>query len=236
MARNGVAALAVAGALLAAFPAAPHAAAAAPAAAARSDRALAATPQLIREVQFLLTSLGLDPGPIDGIARQLTNRAVRKFDRKFGLPVADLVNNGTISAEFLARLRQAAAPVLLGARKPPPAPPPSPAPAVTVAPPARPAPSTRPAPPAVDRFARCPYDPHDFLIGGTQYTPQTFLDAGFGGSTASAVASLKQRLQEARRLAQQIGGSAVHEVQRQVRVLGYFECRLKIEEAAAGKN
>jgi peptidoglycan hydrolase-like protein with peptidoglycan-binding domain len=230
MARSGVLALVVAGALVAAFPAAAHAAAAATGAAATAGRTLPATPALIREVQFLLTSLGFNPGPIDGIARQLTNGAVHKFDEKFGLPITDLVNNGTISAEFLDRLRHAAARVLLGTPKPPPAPSPSPAPSVAVAPPAR------PAPPPVDRFARCPYDPHDFLIGGTQYTPQTFLDTGFGGSTANAVATLKQRLREARRLAQQIGGPALQEVQRQARVLSYFVCRLKIEEASAGKN
>jgi hypothetical protein len=41
---------------------------------------------------------------------------------------------------------------------------------------------------------------------------------------------LKDRLTEARQIAGNIGGSALSEVQRQARVLDYFNCRLKIEQ------
>ena len=88
----------------------------------------------------------------------------------------------------------------------------------------------------VDRFAACPFTAADFLIGGTQYTPDTFLKTGFEGSTASAVVDLRKGFEEARRLALQIGGPALGEVQRQGRVLDYFECRLKIEHASPAKN
>jgi hypothetical protein len=46
------------------------------------------------------------------------------------------------------------------------------------------------------------------------------------------VANLKDRLNEARQLAENIGGSALAEVQRQARVLNYFTCRLKIEQGS----
>jgi hypothetical protein len=59
---------------------------------------------------------------------------------------------------------------------------------------------------------------------------------GFDGSTVRAVASLKDRLNEARQLAENLGGSALAEVQRQARVLDYFNCRLKIEQASDGKK
>jgi peptidoglycan hydrolase-like protein with peptidoglycan-binding domain len=202
--------------------------------AAISENSVAATPALVRQVQFMLLSIGIDPGPIDGVPRHLTNAAVRKFDQQSGLPAEDLVSGGQISTAFLDRLRKAASGALLGTQAPPPAPattPPSPAapqPAVATAPP-------HPPPPA-DRFAACPFDAADFLIGGTQYTPDSFLQIGFSGSVKIAVDSLKDRLQEARQVAQQIGGSALKEVQRQAKVLRYFECRLKIERGAAPKN
>ena len=41
---------------------------------------------------------------------------------------------------------------------------------------------------------------------------------------------LKERLNEARQIAGNIGGSALGEVQRQARVVDYFNCRLKIEQ------
>ena len=94
--------------------------------------------------------------------------------------------------------------------------------------PAKPA----PAPPPPDRFASCSYNPEDFLIGGTQFTPQVFLDQGFGGVTARALTNLKQRLEEARQIAERLGGPALREVQRQARVIAYFECRQKIEQAS----
>jgi hypothetical protein len=93
-----------------------------------------------------------------------------------------------------------------------------------------------PKPPPLDQFAGCPYDVEDFHIGPNRYTPETFLKEGFDGSTSRAVASLKDRLEEGRQIADRIGISALKEVQRQARVLRYFECRLKIEQAAAGKN
>ena len=59
---------------------------------------------------------------------------------------------------------------------------------------------------------------------------------GFDGSAARAVANLKDRLEEGRQLADRIGISALKDVQRQARVLQYFECRLKIEQASASKS
>ena len=187
-----------------------------------------ATQALVRQVQFMLSTIGIDPGPIDGVPRQLTNAAVHKFEQQAGLPRADLVSRGQISTVLLDHLRQAASGVLLGTPpQPPPGTPPqgsapSSPPAVAGAP--------HPAPPS-DRFATCPYAAADFLIGGTQYTPDSFLQTGFAGSVSTAVDSLKNRLQEAREVALQIGGPALNEVQRQARVLSYFECRLKIERA-----
>jgi peptidoglycan hydrolase-like protein with peptidoglycan-binding domain len=225
--------------------------------AAISENSVAATPGLVRQVQFMLLSVGFDPGPIDGVPRHLTNAAVRRFDQQSGLPVADLVSGGQISTAFLDRLRKAASGALLGIQPQPPAagatpapapapqpaagattpvPGPAPQPAVAAAPPpAVAAAPPHPSPP-VDRFAACPFDREDFLIGGTQYTPDSFLQTGFSGSVKIAVDSLKDRLQEARQVAQQIGGPALKEVQRQAKVLSYFECRLKIEQGAATKN
>jgi peptidoglycan hydrolase-like protein with peptidoglycan-binding domain len=222
------------GILLAMFTAISPAPAGAPTVtAANPESSVAATPALVRQVQFMLLSIGIDPGPIDGVPRHLTNVAVHKFEQQFGLPEADLVSGGQISTGLLDRLRNAASGVLLGTQPPAaaavtPSSPAPPQPAATAAPPH--------PPPSVDRFATCPFDPADFLVGGTQHTPDSFLQAGFGGSTATAVGSLKDRLQEARQVAQQIGGPALREVQRQTRVLSYFECRLKIEQASAGKN
>jgi hypothetical protein len=42
---------------------------------------------------------------------------------------------------------------------------------------------------------------------------------------------MRQRLDEARQIADKIGGPALVEVQRQAHVLAYFECRQKIEQA-----
>ena len=69
-----------------------------------------------------------------------------------------------------------------------------------------------------------------------RYTPETFLNEGFDGSTARAVTNLKDRLEEGRQIADKIGLTALKEVQRQARVLQYFECRLKIEQASASKS
>jgi peptidoglycan hydrolase-like protein with peptidoglycan-binding domain len=190
------------------------------------------TPELIRQVQFMLQTIGIDPGPIDGNAQALTNRAAHQFQFQNALPITDVTNGGPISTAFLDLLRKEAG-AKLGVI-PAPAPPaqaavtpsaPTPAPAAPVPPPP-------PAPPPPDRFASCPFEAQDFAVGGKQYTAQSYLDEGFGGSTDRAVSNLQQRLKEARDIAEKIGGSALLEVQRQARVLAYFECRQKIEQAA----
>src|SRR6266550_4730465 len=187
---------------------------------------------LIREIQFMLSRLGIDPGPIDGIAGQQTLRAVGKFQVQTGLPAGDLVSGGKISAVFLERLRNEASRAILGGeKKPTEAPEPQPASPSLVA--VKPPP---PAAPAPDPFAACTYNPGDFRIGATEYTPDKFLQVGFDGSTARAVAGLTARLDEARQIAGSIGGSALAEVQRQARILAYFSCRLKIEQGSDTKK
>src|SRR5216683_6525197 len=64
-----------------------------------------ATPSLIREIQFMLLRLGIDPGPIDGVVGPQTIRAYRKFQEQSGLPVADLAHSGKVSVSLLAKLR-----------------------------------------------------------------------------------------------------------------------------------
>ena len=223
--------LAIAAALFIAVPCgAPMAVAAVPQDSGAGGETVPATPELIRQIQFMLQTLGIDPGPIDGNAQALTNRAAHQFELQNSLPIFDITNNGPIPVAFLEALRKQVA-AKLGVVAPPPAPAaPAPAPAApTPAPvPAAPAP---PPPPAPDRFASCPFEPQDFNVGGKQYTPQAFLDEGFGGSTDRAVLNLQQRLKEAREIAEKIGGAALLEVQRQARVLAYFECRQKIEQA-----
>jgi hypothetical protein len=187
-----------------------------------------ASSALVREIQFMLLRLGMEPGPIDGIVGPQTLSAVRKFQAKSGLPVSDLINEGKISGVFLARLRGDASTAILGGERKPEASPATPSP-VAVAP-------VQPPAPAPDRFAACTFNPGDFRIGGVEYTPDKFLQVGFDGSTARAVASLKDRLDEARQLAENVGGSALAEVQRHARVLNYFNCRLKIEQASDEKK
>jgi peptidoglycan hydrolase-like protein with peptidoglycan-binding domain len=178
-------------------------------------------PSLVREIQFMLLRLGMEPGPIDGVIGPQTTGAWRKFQQDTGLPQVDLVNGGKIPAAALSRLRSEASRVIFeGERKPQATPTPPPA---AVAP-------AQPAAPAADRFAACPFHAEDFRIGTTQYTPEKYLQEGFDGSTARAVAMLKDRLNEARQIAGNIGGAALTEVQRQSRVLDYFTCRLKIEQ------
>lgn len=179
------------------------------------------TPSLVREIQFMLLRLGMEPGPIDGVIGPQTTGAWRKFQQDTGLPQVDLINGGKIPATALTRLRMEASRVIFeGERKPEALP-------ATPAPPAAAVPPTAPAP---DRFAACPFHAEDFRIGTTQYTPEKYLQEGFDGSTARAVSMLKDRLNEARQIAGNIGGSALTEVQRQARVLDYFTCRLKIEQ------
>jgi peptidoglycan hydrolase-like protein with peptidoglycan-binding domain len=194
-----------------------------------------ATRELVREIQFMLLRLGLDPGPLDGLPLQLTNGAVRRFEQMSGLPLVELQPGGKVPAAFLARLRAEAGRAMFGAAgkletEPRISSPPAgeaPVPATTPIPPGAPPP---------DRFAACPYDPEDFHIGANRYTPDTFLNEGFDGSTARAVANLKDRLEEGRQIADKIGISALKEVQRQARVLQYLECRLKLEPASASKG
>jgi peptidoglycan hydrolase-like protein with peptidoglycan-binding domain len=192
-------------------------------AAAKSEE-LEVTPSLVREIQFMLLRLGMEPGPIDGVIGPQTTGAWRKFQQDTGLQPVDLVNGSKIPATVLTRLRSEASRVIFeGERKQePPAAAPRP-PAAAVAP-------VQPAAPASDRFATCPFHAEDFRIGTTQYTPEKYLQEGFDGSTARAVSMLKDRLNEARQIAGNIGGSALSEVQRQSRVLDYFTCRLKIEQ------
>jgi len=185
-----------------------------------------ATPSLIREIQFMLLRLGIDPGPIDGVVGPQTIRAFHKFQEHTGLPVAELANGGRVSVTLLARLRGEASRAIFGSEKKPEAPP-----AIAAQPAAPPAPP-QPAAQAPDRFAACTFNPDDFRIGATQYTPEKYLQIGFDGSSARAVSMLKDRLNEARQIAGNIGGSALTEVQRQSRVLDYFSCRLKIEQAS----
>jgi hypothetical protein len=186
-------------------------------------------PALIREIQFMLLRLGMDPGPIDGIVGPKTTRAFLTFVERSGMPVQPLVNGGRIPGNLLTRLRTEASHAILGGEAKPDA---STAPAAVATPPPAPAPPAEPT----NRFADCSYRPEDFRIGNTQYTPDKYLQEGFDGSTARAVAMLKDRLNEARQIASSIGGAALAEVQRQARVLDYFTCRLKVEEASATKK
>ena len=181
-------------------------------------------PSLVREIQFMLLRLGMEPGPIDGVIGPQTTGAWRKFQQDTGLPQVDLVNGGKIPAAALSRLRSEASRVIFEGERKPQATPTTPTP-----PPAAVAPAQPPAP-ASDRFAACPFHAEDFRIGTTQYTPEKYLQEGFDGSTARAVAMLKDRLNEARQIAGNIGGAALTEVQRQSRVLDYYTCRLKIEQ------
>ena len=178
-------------------------------------------PSLVREIQFMLLRLGMEPGAIDGVIGPQTTGAWRKFQQDTGLPQLDLVSGAKIPATALARLRSEASRVIFeGERKPEPA---AAAPTPPVAP-------VQPTAPAADRFAACPFRAEDFRIGATQYTPEKYLQEGFDGSTARAVSMMKDRLNEARQIAGNIGGAALTEVQRQSRVLDYFTCRLKIEQ------
>jgi peptidoglycan hydrolase-like protein with peptidoglycan-binding domain len=184
------------------------------------------TPSLVREIQFMLLRIGVDPGPIDGVVGPQTTGAFRRFQERSGLPVRDLVNGGKISTSVLARLRGEASRVFFESDKKT-----EPAPAIS-APAAAAVTSVTPPAEKPDRFAGCPFKPEDFRIGATQYTPDKYLQVGFEGSTAHAVSMLKDRLNEARQIAANVAGSALTEVQRQSRVLDYFSCRLKIEQTS----
>ena len=43
-----------------------------------------ATPSLVREIQFMLLRIGIDPGPIDGVVGPQTAGAFRKFQERSG--------------------------------------------------------------------------------------------------------------------------------------------------------
>ena len=180
------------------------------------------TPSLVREMQFMLLRLGMEPGPIDGVIGPQTTKAWAKFQQDTGLPQTDLVNGGKIPATALTRLRSEASRVIFESERK--------SERSAAAPPATALAPVQPAVQAPDRFAACPFSAEDFRIGNTQYTPEKYLQEGFEGSTTRAVAMLKDRLNEARQIAGNIGGSALAEVQRQSRVLDYFNCRLKIEQ------
>ena len=80
---------------------------------------LEVTPSLVREIQFMLLRLGMEPGPIDGVIGPQTTGAWRKFQQDTGLPPVDLVNGGKIPATALTRLRSEASRVIFeGERKP----------------------------------------------------------------------------------------------------------------------
>jgi len=49
------------------------------------ENTILATPTLIREIQFMLLTVGIDPGPIDGNAQQRTKRAALIFQERNGL-------------------------------------------------------------------------------------------------------------------------------------------------------
>ncbi|MBV9814394.1 MAG: peptidoglycan-binding protein [Alphaproteobacteria bacterium] len=192
-----------------------------------TNKAEDVTSSLVREIQFMLLRIGMEPGPIDGVIGPNTTRAWAKFQEDTGLPQTELVAGGKIPATVLARLRGEVSRVIFEGEKRPEAPAAAPTPTPpTAAAAARAQPDAR----APDRFAACPLHPEDFKIGGTQYTPEKYLQEGFDGSTARAVSMLKDRLNEARQIAGNIGGSALTEVQRQSRVLDYYNCRLKIEQ------
>jgi len=180
------------------------------------------TPSLVREMQFMLLRLGMEPGPIDGVIGPQTTKAWAKFQQDTGLPQTDLVNGGKIPATALTRLRSEASRVIFESERK--------SERSAAAPPATALAPIQPAVQAPDRFAACPFSAEDFRIGNTQYTPEKYLQEGFEGSTTRAVAMLKDRLNEARQIAGNIGGSALAEVQRQSRVLDDFNCRLKIEQ------
>jgi hypothetical protein len=75
-----------------------------PAAPAAAEMPLAQT-ELVGRAQRLLTELGYQPGPVDGLPGPRTNRAVSAFQGDSGLPV-----DGKVSRDLLAQLEAAQAP------------------------------------------------------------------------------------------------------------------------------
>ena len=185
------------------------------------------TPSLVREIQFMLLRLGMEPGPIDGVIGPQTTAAWRKFQQDTGLPPVDLVNGSKIPATELDAPAHAKRPGSSSRARESRSRPPQP---------------RRRRRQRSRRYSRLPrrpivspHAPSMPKISGSarpQYTPEKYLQEGFDGSTARAVSMLKDRLNEARQIAGNIGGAALTEVQRQSRVLDYFTCRLKIEQAS----
>jgi peptidoglycan hydrolase-like protein with peptidoglycan-binding domain len=64
------------------------------------------TPSLVREIQFMLLRLGIQPGPIDGVIGPQTTAAWRKFQQDTGLPQVDLANGTKIPAATLTQPRR----------------------------------------------------------------------------------------------------------------------------------
>ena len=57
---------------------------------------------MVRHVQELLSSLGYNPGPVDGISGQSTRAAVERFQSDLGLTV-----DGHVSGSLISNLRTA---------------------------------------------------------------------------------------------------------------------------------
>ncbi|WP_075995529.1 SEL1-like repeat protein [Salaquimonas pukyongi] len=64
----------------------------------RLERAALPQTELIRRTQAILTKLGFDPGPADGIMGAKTEEAIRDYQKKFGLPVDGRVSPGLLEA------------------------------------------------------------------------------------------------------------------------------------------
>jgi hypothetical protein len=62
------------------------------------------TPAMVTEVQELLTSLGYDPGPIDGLYGLKTVKGLQQFQREAGIPDDGLINDRLIN--FLRLIKQ----------------------------------------------------------------------------------------------------------------------------------
>jgi len=57
-----------------------------------------ATSAKIKQIQRALRADGFDPGPIDGVIRDKTMRAVNAYQRRKGLPVDAYLNLETVKA------------------------------------------------------------------------------------------------------------------------------------------
>ena len=63
-------------------------------------------PRVIREAQTLLTGLGYEPGPVDGVWNEATVQAYQKFLRDAGLPAAETLTPDTLrTLRTLAKFR-----------------------------------------------------------------------------------------------------------------------------------